>query len=176
MAQQDVLDYIRKTPHNSNVNVVKGMLGDSSNSALPEVTELDNGKVLTVVEGQWNKAEASSGGIDIPTITMTIYDTVGDITEEDANKIFNNYPIALKVHQVINGESSPDEMVCFLNTYNDNELMYQMIMKMQDMTVIFNFIKEQTINFVMAQGTTVAVSYDFTWEANNRRYICRSVS
>ena len=26
MAQNDVLDYIRKTPHNSNVNVVKGML------------------------------------------------------------------------------------------------------------------------------------------------------
>lgn len=26
MAQKDVLDYIRQTPHNSNVNVVKGML------------------------------------------------------------------------------------------------------------------------------------------------------
>ena len=30
MAQQDVLDYIRKTPHNSNVNVVKGMLNAES--------------------------------------------------------------------------------------------------------------------------------------------------
>ena len=29
MAQQDVLDYIRNTPHNSNVNVVKGMLDES---------------------------------------------------------------------------------------------------------------------------------------------------
>ena len=26
MAQTDILEYIRKTPHNSNVNVVKGML------------------------------------------------------------------------------------------------------------------------------------------------------
>ena len=107
---------------------------------------------------------------------MVIYNTGGYITEEDANKIFDNYPIALRVHQVVDGESSSDEMVCFLNTYNGNELMYQMIMKMEDMTVIFNFIKEQTIRFVMAQGTTVAVSYEFTWEANDRRYICRSAS
>ena len=32
MAQNDVLDYIRKTPYNSNVNVVKGMLNNSNNS------------------------------------------------------------------------------------------------------------------------------------------------
>ena len=48
MAQQDVLDYIRKTPHNSNVNVVKGMLNvegggdDSSEFSAAEVTLANN--------------------------------------------------------------------------------------------------------------------------------------
>ena len=48
MAQQDVLDYIRKTPHNSNVNVVKGMLnfedggGGSSDFSTAEVTVINN--------------------------------------------------------------------------------------------------------------------------------------
>ena len=37
MAQTDVLDYIRQTPHNSNVNVVKGMLNsiDSDGNSEP---------------------------------------------------------------------------------------------------------------------------------------------
>ena len=34
MVQQDVLDYIRKTPHNSNVNVVKGMLNAEGGGGL----------------------------------------------------------------------------------------------------------------------------------------------
>ena len=62
MTQQDVLDYIRKTPHNSNVNVVKGMLDSLGGSSLPEVTNEDNGKVLTVVEGEWDKA--AGGGAE----------------------------------------------------------------------------------------------------------------
>ena len=47
MAQQDVLDYIRKTPHNSNVNVVKGMLnaeggGGSSDFSTATMTVVNN--------------------------------------------------------------------------------------------------------------------------------------
>ena len=43
MAQTDILEYIRKTPYNSNVNVIKGMLnssgsGDSSDLNTAEVT------------------------------------------------------------------------------------------------------------------------------------------
>ena len=41
MAQQDVLDYIRNTPHNSNVNVVKGMLNNSGDESNPEIYYVD---------------------------------------------------------------------------------------------------------------------------------------
>lgn len=36
-------------------------LGGGSGSSLPAVTSDDNGKLLTVVEGAWDKAEASGG-------------------------------------------------------------------------------------------------------------------
>ena len=66
MSQENVLDYLRQTPHNTNVNVVKGMISNTG-SSLPDVTAEDNGKVLTVVNGAWDKSTASggSGGVTI---------------------------------------------------------------------------------------------------------------
>ena len=50
MAQTSVLDYIRHTPNNSNVNVVKGMLGNSdggnSDWSTAEVT-------INITSGEW---------------------------------------------------------------------------------------------------------------------------
>lgn len=44
--------------------------GGGSGGGLPEVTEDDNGDVLTVVEGAWAKAEASGGGVEKFIITL----------------------------------------------------------------------------------------------------------
>lgn len=101
MAQQDILDYIRKTPYNSNVNVVKGMIGNTGNS-LPEVTESDNGMVLTVVNGEWDKAAGGGGdaGYECTEGWVTL-------TEESVITTKDGQPIAigsLSYEQLIDAE------------------------------------------------------------------------
>lgn len=46
--------------------------GGGGGSSLPEVTSDDNGKVLTVVNGAWDKANASGGGGDVFVINGTV--------------------------------------------------------------------------------------------------------
>ena len=41
-------------------------------SGLPDVTAEDNDKVLTVVEGAWDKAVPSGGGGDVEVVTFTV--------------------------------------------------------------------------------------------------------
>lgn len=73
--KDEILAYIRKTPANTNVNVLGTMLGDTGGGTLPEVTSDDNGKVLAVVDGTWNKAENDKG---YECVTSEIFD--GSIT------------------------------------------------------------------------------------------------
>lgn len=61
MAKEDIIKYVMNTPNNSNRAVLSTML-DDVDEKLPAVTVEDNGKVLTVVNGTWDKAEAGGGG------------------------------------------------------------------------------------------------------------------
>ena len=61
MSKKDIIDYVMKTPGNTNKRVLGRLIDEVEGARLPEVTEDDNGNVLTVVEGVWNKAEPSGG-------------------------------------------------------------------------------------------------------------------
>ena len=63
MDKNTIIDYVMRTPGNTNKQVLSDMLDSvGGDSSLPEVTTDDNGKVLTVVEGVWNKGDVSGGG------------------------------------------------------------------------------------------------------------------
>lgn len=75
MDKNTILDYVTETPGNTNRAVLGDMLDSVGGTGLPAVTSDDNGMVLTVVEGVWDKA-AGSGvnalvvGVDIETRTL----------------------------------------------------------------------------------------------------------
>ena len=57
MTKQGIIDYVTETPSNTNKAVLSTMLDNFDNGDnLPEVSIDDNGKVLMVVEGEWNAA------------------------------------------------------------------------------------------------------------------------
>ena len=64
MSKKDIIDYVMETPGNTNKKVLGRLIDEVEGAKLPEVTEDDNGSVLTVVEGAWDKAEPS-GGSDV---------------------------------------------------------------------------------------------------------------
>jgi hypothetical protein len=72
MAKQKIIDYVMETPNNPNEAVLRTLLSEvEGGTNLPEVTNEDNGSVLTVVDGEWNKAEPSSGNASVVTFTIS---------------------------------------------------------------------------------------------------------
>ena len=54
MTKEEILSYVMESPENTNYSVLKNMLNRLDISdGLPDVTSEDNGKVLTVVSGDW---------------------------------------------------------------------------------------------------------------------------
>lgn len=64
---------------------VQKLIEQSEGGTLPEVTTTDNGKVLTVVEGAWDKAEAS--GSSLPEVTAADNGKVLTVVEGEWDKV-----------------------------------------------------------------------------------------
>ena len=60
MANNDILQYLRKTPHNTNVNVVKGMIGNESESGAVEMTTVFD-EDITFTYNQGNTYNPATG-------------------------------------------------------------------------------------------------------------------
>lgn len=80
MAQTDILEYLRKTPHNTNVNVVKGMLNSES-----------GGSNIMLVNIEIDQSDPT------PTIDRTF--------NELKSAFLNNVPICTRLIQKANGEN-----------------------------------------------------------------------
>lgn len=78
MSKKDIIDYVMETPGNTNKKVLGRLIDEVEGVKLPEVTEDDNGSVLTVVDGVWNKAEPSGGSG--AGVFMVEYGTRGNTT------------------------------------------------------------------------------------------------
>ena len=98
----EIIDYIMATPENTNPNVLRGVL-ENNNSSLPSITADDNGKVLTVVNGAWDKAQPSGSFIINATNDGETGAHVLDKTWNEINTVFGNGVICIILEQRTDG-------------------------------------------------------------------------
>lgn len=102
MGKQEVIDYVMETPNNPNKAVLRTLLSDvEGGTNLPEVTSEDNGKVLTVVGGEWDKAEPSGGNESIVTFTIG-YDP-SDYSNYICDKTYDELMAAITAKKILLG-------------------------------------------------------------------------
>ena len=92
MSKKDIIDYVMETPGNTNKKVLGRLIDEVEGVKLPEVTEDDNGNVLTVVEGAQDKAEPSGGESEsyILELVDDNEDPVSILDPEQVNVIIDN--------------------------------------------------------------------------------------
>ena len=123
MANNDILQYLRKTPHNTNVNVVKGMIGNESGGGAIEMTTVfDEDITFTdyVPGSQYGSAHAS-GFYELPF--STIEKGILKCTYENFNFFIIYTPGAGSGRNQGFGSSSDDDTPCgtiSIGQYNEH--------------------------------------------------------
>lgn len=97
---------------------------EAGGSSLPDVTSADNGKVLTVVEGEWNKGEA--GGSDIFVVNIALNEETGTFTSD---KTYSEMEAAYNSNKIIICKTKINSMRhhtmdLFLYNYDDTPYFY----------------------------------------------------
>ncbi|MEE3334370.1 MAG: hypothetical protein VZR54_08930 [Ruminococcus sp.] len=97
----------------------------ASGSSLPDVTTADNGKVLGVVEGSWNKIDAPSGGVDYSTTEQNT--GIKWIDGKDIYQktyVFENTSISPQNPVKIADISGVDHVVLFKGSITESDTIY----------------------------------------------------
>lgn len=104
MNKQTIVDYVKNTPNNSNPAVLGSLLNqfeESAGSKLPEVTSEDEGKVLKVVDGEWNKGESSESPFVRLYDDGTESDKYYPENVQDLNRLFDGKAIFIELGKMI---------------------------------------------------------------------------
>lgn len=99
-------------------NTVNALTNGGGGSDLPAVTADDNGKVLTVVDGAWNKAEASGGDSGVFVARFTYDQSTGKYS---CDKTSEEIHAAAEQGKAVLGMLDADEIVA---TYVQGEFEY----------------------------------------------------
>lgn len=99
-----------------------------------------------------------------PTLTLNLGTASGSyyITEEDANKVFGDYPIGFKFRTVANGEANPLIKAFTLDSFNEDGGHY--VASVDGQNVTFQF--ENVIVLGYTQGDDLILA----WNSTSRRY------
>ena len=119
---------------------------------------------------------SQGGGGDASTVTMHTIDAgTSDeytyISEEDANKVFNRYPLGYKLAQIADGVDSGAQIGMHLVQATPTLTVYTG--SAEGMNMLMAFAPQQTIRFSIKQGETVLQSIDLEWDAELKIYHTR---
>ena len=129
MGKEEIFNYVMETPGNTNPNVLRSLLNNTSD--LPPVTPSDNGKVLTVADGAWaaqNQSVVLYANVDPLTLAITAGDN-NPSYDEITNKVYAggysfvvNLSIigsSLTVHAYIQPEMPLNNTISFVGQYTN---------------------------------------------------------
>ena len=135
----ETMYYLNMNLDNVSVAVETG----PSDAGLPEVNSDDNGKVLTVVDGVWNKAEPS-GGSNEPFIITVSY-----------NNAYVAYTVDKSEQEILNAaKNTPENIVIKFIDKDTQEITYIKKYTLEDYTTYMNI---QTYFTTLANSVNFAI-------------------